>query len=364
MKILVVDDETAIRTLCGQLLHQAGYEVKTAASGEEALQRLPEIWDIILSDLTMPGTVDGNELVRQSRNQGHADVILMTGYPGLESAIQAIKAGAFDYLIKPFTTDTLLTAVARCAAKRRLSQELAREKILRAELDQAYTELAKMEQVRETFGQFVTPEVADLVLAHRQDFWKRGERKCVTVMFADVRRFTSFTARVSPEQVVSALNEVFACVIDAVQAEGGVLNKFIGDGLMALFGAPLPAGDHAAAAARAALQARQAVENLADCRRRSGQDALRIGIGINTGDVIAGCVGTKQRAEYSVFGHAVNVAARLEEIAAPGQILLGPETGRQLRGQMEVRDVGQLSLTGVTEALSVVELLSGGAVNV
>jgi adenylate cyclase len=361
MNILVVDDEEGIRKFCHHLLQHAGYTVSTSTTGEEAVQRLHEQWDIILTDLTMPGSVDGNELTRQARARGNADVLLMTGYPGLETAIQAIKGGAFDYLIKPFTADTLLTAVQRCIDRRELSRELSREKLLRSELNRTYDELVKMQQVRETFGQFVTPEVAEWVLANSQDFCKRGEHKTVTVLFADVRRFSWFAAHVSPEEVMSALNEVFACVIDAVQEGGGILNKFIGDGLMGLFGAPVPNGDHAAMAVRAAFLARDASERLAQARQALSLNPMRIGIGINTGEVVAGCVGTKQRTEYSVFGHAVNLAARLEEVAAPGQILIGPETARLLAGRVLTRDVGKLALPGIDEPTPVVELLSATA---
>src|SRR6185436_3070748 len=138
--------------------------------------RLHEDWDIILTDLSMPGMVDGNELTRQARAQGSADVLMMTGYPGQETAIQAIKGGAFDYLIKPVSPDALLNAVQRCIDKRELSRELAREKALRSELNRAYEELDKLERVRETFGQFVTPEVVDFVLTNAHDICQHGER--------------------------------------------------------------------------------------------------------------------------------------------------------------------------------------------
>ena len=314
-------------------------------------------WDIVLTDFTMPGKMDGVELMWHVRAAGDADILLMTGYPTLDMAVQAVKGGAFDYLIKPFSLDTLLMAVKRCANKRELSQELAREKILREELHQAYAQLEQMEQIRETFGQFVTPEVAKFVLAGPQDFWKRGERKVVTVLFADVRSFTSFAECVEPEEAVSALNEIFALVIEAVQREGGILNKFIGDGLMALFGAPLPKKDHACTAARAALQARDAVESLAESRRKLGQHPLRIGIGLNTGEVVAGCLGTKDRAEYSVIGHTVNLGARLEEVAAPGQILLGPETDNLLRGAFELSETITLKIAGLSDPVPVTELI-------
>lgn len=357
MKILVVDDEPAIRDICSHVLQSAGYEVGTAETGEEAVQHLAEGWDIVLTDLRMPGPVDGNELARRTRALGSTDVLVMTAYPDLHTAIEAIKGGAFDYLIKPFSIDSLLLAVKRCVERRQLFQELAWEKALRAELDGAYRKLAQMEKLRETFGQFVTPAVAEFVLAQPDDFWKRGELRTVTILFADVRGFTSFSARVSPEEVVCALNEIFLLVIDAVQREGGILNKFIGDGLMALFGVPVPHEDHTQAAARAALRARDAIEALSELWRNMHQEPLRIGIGVNTGEVVAGCMGTKERAEYSVIGHAVNVAARLEEAAAPGQILLGPETAKCLRGTFELSGTITLKLHGLPKPVPVAELI-------
>ncbi len=357
MKILVVDDEEAIRDLCSQVLAAAGHDISTAESGEAAVPRLGEGWDIILTDLMMPGAMDGNELVRRARAIGNMDVLVMTAYPALDSAVQAIKGGAFDYILKPFSLEALLTAVQRCVDKRQLSRELARERALRAELEQAYTRLARMEKVREIFGQFVTPEVAEFVLANPEGFWKRGDRKVVTVLFADVRTFTPFSARVRPEDAFQALNDVLVRVVEAVQQERGMLNKFMGDGLMAVFGAPAPDANHARAAARAALRAQGAVEAWAESRRASARDPLRIGIGINTGDVMAGCVGARERMEYSVIGYPVNLAARLEERAAPGEILVGPETARLLAGAFELRDQAPTSLAGIPDPVVVTALL-------
>jgi len=219
------------------------------------------------------------------------------------------------------------------------------------------TERKRADQVKHTFGQFVTPEVADFVLTHPDDFWKRGERKRVTILFTDVRNFSSFSARVSPEEVVRALNDIFVPIIEAVQHEGGTLNKFIGDGLMALFGVPIPNEDHALSAARAALRARDAIETLAASRHELNQEPLRIGIGVNSGEVVAGSVGTRERVEYSVIGHAVNLAARLEEAAAPGQILLGPETVVAIKERFDLSGTITLKLPGIPEPVPVTELL-------
>jgi adenylate cyclase len=349
MKILIVDDEASIRDVSARALRADGHDVSTADSGEQAVARLRDQWEIIVTDLTMPGTVNGLELIRRVKETENADVLLMTAFAELDVAIQALKLGAYDFITKPFTPDTLRAAVRRCAAKRELSAELARERALRSELE-------RMQEVKEMFGQFVTPEVANYVLSLPPTGRTNGSRRKVTVLFSDVRKFTTFAASRPPEEAVETLNEIFCGVVAAVQREGGILNKFMGDGVLALFGAPLDMPAQEQAAARAALGAMAAVERLASSRQGRGLEPLRIGIAINTGEVVAGCLGAKDRTEYSVIGHAVNMAARLNGAAKPGQILLGPDTASALGGFFQCGDLGWMSLAGVAEPVRVWQL--------
>ena len=360
MRILIVDDEAPIRDICERAFRQAGYECASAESGEAAVPRLSEGWDIVLTDLTMPGSVNGTELLRRARASGNADVILMTAFPELTTAIESLQGGAYDYVIKPFTVDDLLLTVSRCADKRRLSRELALERALRAELQKAHSELTQLNRVKETFGQFASPEVVQMVLTQPHDFWKRGERRVVTVVFADVRGFTPFSGRVSPEEAVATLNEIFSRALDAIDSEGGILNKFVGDGMMAIFGAPAPHPDHAAAAARAALKARDAFAALSHARKNQGKEPLKVCIGINTGEVVAGCLGTQRRTEYSVIGHAVNVASRLEGANRffGSQIMAGEQTHREARDAVECRELGRIRPLGENHPMRVFEILA------
>jgi class 3 adenylate cyclase len=241
--------------------------------------------------------------------------------------------------------------------KRQLSRELVREKALRGQLERAHSELERMQKIKDTFGLFVTPEIVNHVLALPQETWKKGTRKTVTILFADVRRFTTFAENLPPETVVDFLNEIFSRMMGPIQRQGGILNKFLGDGILALFGAPIDMEGHAGAAARAALEARDAVEELAGVKQSKNLPPLHVGFGINTGEVIAGCLGTENRTEYSVIGNAVNLAARLEGAAEPGQILLGLETEKSLDGTFQRRKVGPLSLRGLKEPILVSELI-------
>ncbi len=201
--------------------------------------------------------------------------------------------------------------------------------------------------LRVMFGKFTTPEVANLVLADPKEFWTKGQRTTVTTLFADVRGFTSFAARVTPEEVVATINRIFAILCDVVAGEQGIVNRFLGDGMLAVFGAPFPLEDHASAAARAALRARASMGQLAEERRAQGREPLHIGLGLNSGSVIAGCVGTSERTEYTVVGHSVNVASRLVAIAEPDQILLGAGTAALVEREMTIVERGMVDLKGI-----------------
>lgn len=357
MKILVVDDEPSIQDLCRRLLVAEGHQVETLPTGAQALPRLKEGWDLVLTDVTMPGGVDGIQVVKETRAAGDADVIVMTAYPEINVVINALREGAYDFLIKPYNRETLLRTVSRCAEKRRLSVQLSREKALRQELETAYGELIELKKINDTFGHFVSPEVVRYLTEHPEAFHRRtGERVTATVMFVDVRRFTPFAVSVAPERALEALNDIFEGVVEAVNAEGGVVNKFMGDGALALFGAPVPLEGHAAAAARAAIRAQEHVGKICEARRAEGLEALRIGIGLNTGLLVAGCLGSSERAEYTVIGNTVNTASRLESEAAPGQILAGPETAKRLGPEFLVKSLPPRPLAGLPEPLPVFEI--------
>ena len=132
-KILIVDDDPGIRSLCSRFLGASDHEITEAEAGEEAAACLSQNFDIVLTDLKMPGPVNGNELAHRVRSSSNADVIIMTGSPELETALQAMREGASDYLIKPFSLENLRHTVERCLERRRLSNELQREKSLRAD---------------------------------------------------------------------------------------------------------------------------------------------------------------------------------------------------------------------------------------
>ncbi len=151
--LLVVDDEETIQALCQRSLTSLGCEIQTASSGSEALSKLKVgLFDVVMTDIVMPGGLQGCELLEEIKHQDpRVDVIMMTGFPALDTALLALKGGAYDYLLKPFDQTSLRSIVSHCLEKRRLSEELLQEKRLRNDLEAAYLELQELERLKEAF---------------------------------------------------------------------------------------------------------------------------------------------------------------------------------------------------------------------
>jgi adenylate cyclase len=184
--------------------------------------------------------------------------------------------------------------------------------------------LAERERIRAIFGTYVDRDVAEHILSHGPSL--EGEEVDVTVMFIDVRGFTAYAERSAATDVVATLNRLFATIVPLIEQHGGHVDKFVGDGLLAVFGAPVRHDDHADRALEAALAIAGAIADRAD-------DVLQIGIGLNSGRVVAGNIGSPERVEFSVIGDPVNVAARVEAATrdTDDQILISEDVRRRLR---------------------------------
>lgn len=180
-------------------------------------------------------------------------------------------------------------------------------------------------RVRHLFRRYVAPEVVDRLLRDPGDV-EAGRRADVTILFADIRGFTAFAERTSPEHAVRTLDRYLQAMADSVLAHGGMLDKYIGDAVMAVFGAPLERSDHASAAVLAALDIRRRVGELSAGIQSETARPLGVGIGIHSGEAVVGSIGSQSRREYTAIGDAVNVASRLEEAAGPGEIVVSHST--------------------------------------
>jgi adenylate cyclase len=219
-------------------------------------------------------------------------------------------------------------------------------------------ELREKAAIKRAFSRYVAREVVDEILKNPEKLILTGERRDVTVLFCDIRGFTPTTESIPAEDVVDLLNSFYDLMIEATFKYDGTLDKFLGDGVMAIFGAPMFRPDHAVMAARAALAMQAGVRQLSNERVALGKPPLSVGIGLNAGEAIAGTVGTSERMEYTVIGDSVNLASRLESIAGPGQVLVSARTYARLDGVVRGRPLGRFNVKGKEDELEVWELIA------
>jgi class 3 adenylate cyclase len=322
--ILGVDDEPANRALLRKLLGHHGYDMVEAADGASALAAAEEHDpDLICLDVMMPG-IDGIEVCQRLRQQpknAGLPILLLTALDRPEDRARGLEAGANDFLSKPFD-DIELTARIR---------SLLRTKALQ-------------DRLADLLGQYVSESVAAEALRDPFSVSLGGDRRYATTLFADVRGYTALVAEQPPEVTLDLLNRYLTTVSDAVEMEGGTVADLLGDGIFAFFGAPVVHADDPARAVRSALAMQSAVGQL-EIPAMPGV-RLQTGIGITTGEVIAGNVGSVRRMHYAVVGDPVNVASRLQAAAGPGQILIDERTQSAVKDLVSVQDLGSLRLEG------------------
>ena len=217
--------------------------------------------------------------------------------------------------------------------------------------------LEEREHIKNTFGRFVSNDVAEAVLGGQVPL--EGERRKVSILFQDIRGFTAISESLDPATLLRFLNQFFTEAVAAVEAEGGVVKQFTGDGLMALFGVPKASADHAERAVRAALGIVQRLDALNESLRRQGLPTLAIGAGVHTGEVVAGLIGPDKRVEYGVVGEAVNLASRIETLTKELQaaVLVSSEVAASLGQRFVLGRTAVLPVKGSRQTVAVVEVL-------
>ncbi len=216
--------------------------------------------------------------------------------------------------------------------------------------------LKEKERVTHILGKYISPEVAKKVLSSGEGLALKGERRECVVMFTDIRGFTAFSENMAPEKIVADLNEYFTLMVDVVLQYEGTLDKFIGDAIMAVWGAPVPFEDKELRGVKAALDMQRALGQYNKARIDKNQTPLTMGIGLNTGVVVSGNLGSDKRTDYTVIGEEVNLASRLCSKAAPGQVLISEAMYRKLKGLVEVRPLDPIALKGFSEPVKVYEV--------
>ena len=332
-RLLVADDNKVNRLLLARSLELQGHKVASAENGLRALEMLrSEPFDLMLLDMEMP-EMDGFQVLEHMVADAQLrdlPVIVTSSLEGVAHVVRCLELGADDFLQKPVNPVILKARINSSLEKKRLR-----------------------DQQKEMVRRFATSAVAEDL--QKSGFALGGKRIECTVMFSDIRGFTSLCESQPPEETIELLNTYYALMFDAIAAHGGVVNQMIGDGLMAIFGAPLPLAEPALAAVRVALDMIETVGMFNVERMALGKEPIRIGIGIASGEVVAGYTGTEERATYTCIGDTVNLAARLEAHtkAAGRDILIDGSTQAALDARVPTQPLGEVQFKGKGAAVPV-----------
>ncbi|MEM6296127.1 MAG: adenylate/guanylate cyclase domain-containing protein [Myxococcota bacterium] len=206
---------------------------------------------------------------------------------------------------------------------------------------------------RAQFQRLLSPNLVDQIVRGALQLDQGGTKREVTMLFADIRGFTQMSERHSPEEMVTTLNDYFEVMVDVLFTHGGTLDKYVGDEIIGLFGAPVSLPDAADRAIRCGLEMQRALAEFNRVRESSGLEAIHIGVGINTGPVIAGAIGSSRTLQYTVIGDAVNVAARLCSAAKAGEVLISEFTRSSMQSQIQVEKRAPVQVKGKSQALQI-----------
>ncbi|MBW4647145.1 MAG: adenylate/guanylate cyclase domain-containing protein [Kastovskya adunca ATA6-11-RM4] len=221
-------------------------------------------------------------------------------------------------------------------------------------------DISKEKRLKTAMYRYLTPGVAEQVIARGEDALMVGERKDVTILFSDIRGYTTMTENMGASEVVSLLNQYFETMVESVFNHGGTLDKFMGDALMAVFGAPLQLEDHAGLAIKTALDMRQRLAAFNQRRIFTSQPQIRFGIGISSGEVVSGNIGSQKRMDYTVIGDAVNLGSRLESVTKEYgcDIILSEYTYKLCSDRIWARELDKIRVKGKNQAVRIYELIS------
>lgn len=344
-KILVVDDEDDVAQLIRQKfrrqIREQEYEFVFAQNGKEALARLEEHPDIevVFSDINMP-EMDGLVLL-QKIDETHPllKTVIISAYGDMVNIRTAMNRGAFDFITKPLDfgdlEQTLQKTLKFSQQLKETIQAVQENNILKMYVDDSVLRFMCGQEFESALGKNETIEA--------------------TIVFMDICGFTAISEREPPDVVVRLLNKYFDLMVKAIIAEGGAVDKFMGDAVLAVF----KNDDHLARALRAGIAVNTAIQSMKDTLSGEQTFLPKLSIGINTGEVISGNIGsdTLRRFDFTVIGDAVNTAQRLQSIALPGQILITEETRGKAGDRFRYQKVGEVTLKNKTNAVVVWEVV-------
>ncbi|MFA6451534.1 MAG: adenylate/guanylate cyclase domain-containing protein [bacterium] len=343
--ILVVDDIPQNIELVEAHLEPLGYEIIAAANGVEALGKLSvNQVDLILLDVMMPG-MNGYEvckIVKSDSENTFLPIIMLTALDNMNAKIEGLEAGADDFLNKPFNKVELVARV----------KNLLKIKFLHDEVELRNKLISSM------LHRYVDGSVIEQILANPNKYSKLGgDRKEVAAFFCDIRGFTPVSEKTTADELIHLLNSIYKELTGIVFSNNGTFDKYMGDCIMAFWGAPTDIEDETLWAVRAALEMQKAFEAL----KHDWPPELKtlgIGIGINFGEVVIGNIGTEETMDYTIIGEVVNTAQRVESIARPGQILITKNAKLRVEGKIQFLKLEPVLLKGKSLPVEIYEVLN------
>ena len=275
---------------------------------------------------------------------------MISGQQDMDQIVGCIEAGADDYLLKPFNPVLLQARISAGIERKRWHD---REELYRQQLER------REQFIRATFGRYLSDDIVDEILERPEGLELGGDLREVTIMMSDIRGFTSLVEHLPPQQVVTLLNRYLGRMTDIILGFGGTIDEFLGDAVLAVFGAPSRNDDDPDRAVRCALAMQSAMTEVNSANREDGLPEVQMALALNTGSVVAGNIGSERRSKYGFVGHAMNVTSRIEDVAGPGEILISQSTRNRLQGQYQFGASQALSVKGIEEELHVHAVLGG-----
>ncbi len=304
---------------------------------------------LVTYDAMSDHRLSGGESIRLHQIRAAMCAPLWSGVSiiGVVQLDSPFKVGAFNERDLDFLT-ALANYVAVAVERIRYARRADRERQVRSRLERYHSPAVIEEVLREDDPQGVPEELGGTKERTAELGLRRPRAAEASVLFADLVGFTSFSEKARPEEVADLLDAFLSLAVEAIFDVSGTLDKFIGDCVMAFFGAPVPQADHALRAVRAAVEIQRRLNAWGRERAGMGLPAWQARVAVNSGPVVVGDIGSRRRVDYTVLGNTVNVAARLEAfVARPGDVVLGPETHRLLAGEIETEPLGDFQLKGL-----------------
>ncbi len=360
IKVLLVDDQLLIGEVVRRMLaKEKDISFEYCQYPDEAVEMACRVHPtVILQDLHMPSEEVGLNLLHQFKtNSDTLNIPLIILSTNETPAIKAetFARGANDYIVK---LPDRLEVIARIRYH-------SRGYINLLEKNEAYQALLKSQKllevrnrfIRKTFGRYISDEIVEAVLETPGGLKLGGEKRVVSVLMADLRGFTTLSETMTAENVVNMLNIFLEAMTKVILAHHGTINTFIGDAIMVVFGAPQKRKDDALRAVTCALAMQKKMSDVNKQCVEKGYPELKMGIGINTGEVVAGNIGSKKRLKYDFIGHNVNIAARIEAYSIGGQILISEKTLQACELKLTISNQMQVEAKGIKKPIPIFDVI-------